>query len=73
MRDLRRYAWQTSARLLVGFIAILFIIGIGLIWFFYGREAALLGLVCLIGGLAPLALIGISLVLIEWIVRRANR
>jgi hypothetical protein len=73
MRDLRRYARQTSARLLVGFIAILFIIGIGLIWFFYGREAALLGLVCLIGGLAPLALIGISLYLIEWIVRRANR
>lgn len=73
MRDLRRYARQTNARLLVGFLAILFIVGNGLIWFFYGREAALMGVVCLTAGLAPLVLIVLSLLLIEWLVKKANQ
>lgn len=73
MRDLRRYARQTNARLLVGFIAILILVGNGLIWFFWGREAAVMGLVCLAAGLAPLILIAASLFLIEWFVKKADR
>jgi hypothetical protein len=72
MRDLRRYARQTNARLLVGFVVILFIVGLGLIWIFYGGEAALFGLLCLFAGLTPLAFIFIFLQLIEWLVKRAN-
>ena len=71
-RDLRRYARQTNARLLIGGILILFVIGDGLIYLFYGRSAALMGLVCLIGGLAPLILIWLVLTLMGWIVKRAN-
>jgi hypothetical protein len=73
MRDLRRYARQTNARLLVGFIAILILVGNGLIWFFWGREAAVMGLVCLAAGLGPLILIAASLFLIEWFVKKADR
>ena len=60
-RDLRRYARETNIRLFVGFLLILFLIGDGLIWVIYGREAAILGVICLLAGLAPLLLIGLAL------------
>ena len=72
-RDLRRYAGQTNARLLAGFILILFLIGDGLIYWIYGRQAAIMGLVCLVAGLAPLVLIALVLWLMEWVVKRANQ
>ena len=71
-RDLRKYARQTNFRLLVGGILILFTIGLGLIDWIYGREAALLGFTCLLLGLAPLVLIWLGLLVIDWIARRAD-
>lgn len=70
--DLRRYARQTNVRLVAGFLLILFVIGDGLIWWFYGRQAALLGLVCLLAGLAPLILIALFLWLLDLVVQRNN-
>lgn len=72
IRDLRRYARQTNVRLLVGFLLILFIVGEVLIWNFYGREAALFGLVCLAAGTAPLILIALILWGMELIVKRSK-
>jgi hypothetical protein len=72
MRDLRRYARQTNTRLFVGFLLILVFVGLGLIAIIYGPQSALFGLVCLAAGLAPLILIWLALLLIEWIARRAN-
>jgi len=72
-RDLRRYARQTNFRLAVGGILILFIVGDGLIYWIYGPNAALLGLVCLALGLSPLVLIALALWGLEWIAKRANR
>lgn len=69
-RDLRAYASQTNARLLVGFVILLFIIGDGLIYVIYGKGAALMGALCLIGGLAPLLLIWLALKSIDWIVKK---
>jgi hypothetical protein len=71
-RDLRRYAGQTNARLLVGFVLILFLVGDGLIYLFYGPRAAGLGLVCLAAGLAPLVLIWLLLTLIGWMVKKID-
>jgi hypothetical protein len=71
-RDLRRYAWQTNARLLVGFVLILFLVGDGLIYLFYGHRAAGLGLVCLVAGLAPLVVVWLLLTLIGWVVKRID-
>jgi hypothetical protein len=68
--DLRRYACQTILRLVAGFLLILFVIGDGLIWWLYGREAALLGVVCLAAGLAPLILIALFLWLLDIVVQR---
>ncbi|RPI33235.1 MAG: hypothetical protein EHM70_06625 [Chloroflexota bacterium] len=72
-RDLRRYARQTSTRLFVGFLLILFLLGDGMILVIYGKEAALMGLICLLLGLAPLALTFGALWLMELVVKRANR
>jgi len=72
-RDLRKYAQQTNAQLLVGFLLLLFLIGDGLIYAFYGRQSAIMGLICLAAGVAPLLLIGLVLWGMEWIVKRAQR
>lgn len=71
-RDLRRYARQTNFRLFVGFLILLFIVGDGIIYIFYGRNAAILGLTCMLFGLSPLVLIWLSLMILDWLVRRAN-
>ena len=55
--DFRKYAAQTNFRLILGAIILLFVVGLGLIWLFYGFRAAALGLLCLFGALVPLGLI----------------
>ena len=71
-RDLRQYARQTNFRLVAGFFLVLFIIGDGLIYLFFGREAAIMGLICLVAGIIPIILILLALWIIDWIVRRNN-
>jgi len=66
-RDLRQYARQTNFRLIVGFILLLFILGDGLIYLFYGQGAATMGLICLIGALMPIVLILAALWIIDWV------
>ncbi len=72
-RDLRRYARQTNIRLFVGFILLLLTVGEGLIYWIYGGQAAALGLLCLGAGLAPLAVIWVAMLGIDWIVKRSDR
>ena len=72
-RDLRKYARQTNVRLALGAALILFIVGDGLIYFIYGAGAAVTGFLCLLGGLSPLAVIVLSLAILDWIQQRANR
>jgi hypothetical protein len=72
-RDLRRYARQTNVRLGVGAVFVLLIVGVGLIYLIYGPGAAVTGLLCLLAGLSPIALILLSLAILDWINQRANR
>ena len=71
-RDLRKYARNTNIRLLVGFIVLLFTVGGALIYSIYGLQGAIFGFICLLAGLAPLAIIALLLWGMEWIVKRAN-
>ncbi|MGE5222396.1 MAG: hypothetical protein ACM3PY_08165 [Omnitrophica WOR_2 bacterium] len=71
-RDLRRYKSQTTVQLVAGFLLILFVVGDGLIYRFYGRSAALTGLICLLAGLTPLVLIALALLIMEWVVHHAR-
>jgi hypothetical protein len=72
-RDLRSYMKDTNVRLIVGALALLFIVGDGLIWLIYGFGAAVMGLLCMLGAFIPIGLILFFLNLSDWIVKRANR
>jgi uncharacterized SAM-binding protein YcdF (DUF218 family) len=72
-RDLREYAKQTNVRLGLGAAFLLLVVGLGLIWLIYGFGSAMMGLLCLLGALVPIGLIFLSLQLIDWISKHANR
>lgn len=71
-RDLRRYANQTNKRLILGGIGLLYVVGGGLIYVIFGRDAAISGVICLSVGLAPLILAWLALNLVGWIAKRAD-
>ena len=72
-RDLRDYARKTNIRLGVGAFFLLFIVGIGLIYLIYGKEAAVLGLTCLLFALLPIVMIVLFFYLFDWMMKRAGR
>ena len=69
-RDLREYTKNTNVRLVIGFLALVFLVGDGLIFLFYGREAGIFGLVCLLGALVPVLLTIIFLAIAESVVKK---
>lgn len=69
-RDLRKFAKQTNARLILGGILLVFVVGDGLIYIIYGQRAAFLGFICLLLGMAPLALILLAFWGIDLLVKR---
>jgi len=72
-RDLRKYSSQTTIRLIVGALVILFIVGLGLIAWIYGPGAAVMGLLCLLGAMVPIGLIWLFLGGLDWLVKRLNK
>jgi hypothetical protein len=72
MRDLRDYAKQTNIRLALGAFILLFVVGVTLIWFIYGGNAAGMALTCLLAALFPVILILFVFVGIEWILNHAR-
>lgn len=72
-RDLRAYARQTSVRLVAGALLLIFVVGLGLIWWRYGLPASLTGLLCLLGALVPIGLVWLSIQLIDWVVNRVDQ
>ncbi len=72
-RDLREYARKTNVRLAVGAFALLFIVGLGLIYLIYGAGAAVVGFLCLLAGLTPVALILVIFAVMDWLIKRAGR
>lgn len=72
MKDLREYAKQTNIRLAFGAFILLFVVGVALIWLFYGERAAGMGFVCLLATLVPIILILGIFIGIEWILKHAR-
>ncbi|MHC1784829.1 MAG: hypothetical protein AB9891_19105 [Anaerolineaceae bacterium] len=72
-RDIRYYARQTNTQLIVGAIAILLIVGDGLIYFVYGPNAAIFGFLCILSGFIPIGFILLALWAMEKIVKKAGR
>jgi hypothetical protein len=72
-RDLRRYARSTTRKLILGGLALVFVVGGALVWWVYGPQAASTALLCAGAGLAPVVLIFAALQMVEWISRRTHR
>jgi hypothetical protein len=73
IRDLRKYMKDTNVRLIGGALLLLFVVGLGLVWFLYGRGAAVMGFLCILGAMVPIGLILLFLNLSDWILKRAGR
>jgi hypothetical protein len=71
-RDLRKYARQTNVRLGVGALLLLFIVGDGLIYLFYGKAPALFGLLCILAGLTPVLLVFLVILLMDWMRKKLD-
>lgn len=69
-RDLREYTRSTQLRLVVGFLLVVFLVGDGLIFLFYGKGAGLAGLICLLGILIPVLLVVLFLWIADLAVKR---
>ncbi len=69
---MRSYSRQTNRNLLIGFFVLLFVVGIGLVYWFYGKEAAYMGVLCILGGLLPVGVIWLILAGISWAAKKAN-
>jgi hypothetical protein len=70
--NMRQYNRVTNRRLVVGAILLLFVVGDGLIYLIYGKEAGTLGLLCTAAGLAPIGLIAASFKLLELVRKRLD-
>jgi hypothetical protein len=68
--DLKKYTSQTNFRLILWFVLILVFVGLGMVWLFYGKNAALFGFLCLLGAGIPAALIAIFLLGLDAIVKK---
>lgn len=72
MRDMREYAKQTNVRLALAAFILLFVVGVALVWVFYGGNAAGMAFTCLLAALFPVILILFIFLAIDWILRRAR-
>ena len=70
--DLRKYHRQTTTRLIVGGLIIVFVVGDGLIYLIYGPAAAVSGLICLGTGLLPIAAVILVLEIMGWLAKKAG-
>jgi len=69
-KNLRQYMKQTRTRLMIGFLALVFIIGDGLVYIFYGRESFLMALLCTGLALMPVLLVALWLWVMEILTKR---
>lgn len=63
----RRFAKSMEGQLVIAFFVLLYGVGGGLIWLFYGRAAALLGLACISGGMLFFLLLYAIMLLIGYL------
>ena len=69
-KDLREYTRNTQNRLIFGFLVLVFLVGDGLIYIFYGKGAAIVGLGCLVSALLPVGIVVLFLWFTDRLVKK---
>jgi hypothetical protein len=72
-RDLRKYAAKTTTNLIIGGVVLLFVIGLGLIALIFGSKAALMGFICILGGLAVVGLITLAVFGLDYFLKKSSK
>ena len=72
-RDLQKYASKTTIHLIIGGFVLLFVVGLGLIALFYGVKAALLGFLCMLGGLVPIGMVALLMFGLNLFVKKIHK
>ena len=72
-RDLRKYASNTGIQLAIGGILLLLVVGLGLIALIYGSKAALMGFICILGGLGIVGLVTLSVFALDYFLKKSNK
>lgn len=67
--DLRKHHPRTERNLIIGGFVLMFVVGGGLVWRFYGTSAFITSVLCLSSGVAVMGLIYLILKLMEVAVR----
>ena len=68
--DPKKYHTQTKFRLVLWFVFLLITVGLGMIWLIYGKNAAFMGLFCLLGMVVPVGLVGLVMFGLDRIVKK---
>jgi magnesium-transporting ATPase (P-type) len=68
--DPKKYHTQTKVRLIFWFIFLLITVGLGMIWLIYGKNAAFMGFLCLIGMAVPVGLVALVMLGLDKIVKK---
>ncbi len=71
-RDLRKYQRQTTIRLVVAALVLLFLVGGGLLYLIYGQGTALTAVLCMGALMIPVGLVYLIFKGMEWIVKRSK-
>ncbi len=72
-KDLREYTRNTQNRMVFGFLVLVFLVGDGLIYVFYGMGAALVGLGCLVGAMLPVGIVVFFLWFTDWLLKNREK
>jgi hypothetical protein len=72
-RDLRKYSSRTSLYIALGGLILLLTVGLGLIALIYGSNAALMGFICILGGLLVIGLITLVVFGFDMILKWMNK
>ena len=72
-RDLRKYAAKTTINLVIGAVLLLIVVGLGLIALIYGSGAALMGFICILGGLAVVGLIVLAVFGLDYFLKKSGK
>ena len=68
--DPKKYHTQTKFRLVLWFIFLLITVGLGMIWLIYGKNAAFMGLFCLLGMVVPVGLVALVMLGLDRIAKK---
>ena len=71
--DLRRHRETTDRNVLIGFFAVLLLVGGGLIWIIYGGAAMATGLICMLAGALLTGLVLLIMLGLQWLSDRLER